>query len=88
MARGPAPKHSDEEILRIFAQSPDPVLFVTELAEQLDMTEEGTRKRIEPLVEDGRLLSKKPGERSRVYWISRKGKQFLSKARDQEPGSQ
>jgi predicted ArsR family transcriptional regulator len=84
MPRGPDPKHSDEDLLQLFVENPDPVYFVTELAAELDMSEEGVRQRIESLVEDGRLLSKKPGSRTRVYWISREGKQWL---REQRQGS-
>jgi len=88
MARGPDPKFSDEHILRLFIENPDPVYFVSELADELDMSEEGVRQRIEPLVKDGRLLSKKPGERTRVYWISREGKQWLKQEKSQQSGSQ
>lgn len=88
MARGPDPKFSDEDILQLFVENPDPVYFVTELADEMDMTEEGVRKRIEPLVEDGRLHSKKPGERTHVYWISRGGKMWLKERRTQESGNQ
>ena len=88
MTRGPDPKFSDEEVLQLFADNPDPVYFVTELSDELEMTEEGVRKRIEPLVERGLLLSKKPGERTRVYWISREGKKWLKERKDQDSGSQ
>jgi DNA-binding MarR family transcriptional regulator len=80
MTRGPDPDHSDEEILFIFAVSPDPCLFAIELTETLDMTRQGVYKRLDKLVEQGLLLTKKPGEKTRVYWISRAGKQRLQES--------
>jgi len=83
MTRGPDPDHSDAEVLRVFVESPDPVLFAVELADELDMTTQGVYKRLERLVNDGLLHTKKPGERTRVYWISRAGRVHV-----QESGSQ
>jgi predicted transcriptional regulator len=83
MTRGPDPDHSDAEVLRVFVESPDPALFAVELADKLDMTTQGVYKRLDPLVDDGLLYTKKPGERTRVYWISRDGRIYV-----QESGSQ
>jgi DNA-binding Lrp family transcriptional regulator len=69
VTRGPDPADTDAEILRIFAESPDPVLFAVELADELDMTPQGVYGRMEKLIEKGYILTKKPGERTRVYWI-------------------
>jgi predicted transcriptional regulator len=77
VSRGPDPDDSDADILRIFAESPDPVLFASELADSLDMTRQGVYSRMEKLVDKGFLLTKKPGDRTRVYWISREGKEYL-----------
>lgn len=88
MARGPDPKDSDEEILQLFVDNPDPVYFASELAEELDMSEEGVRQRIDSMISDGRILTKKPGERTRVYWISREGRLWLKKQKSQDSESQ
>lgn len=44
--QGARSEHSDQEILRLFVVSPDPVLFASEIAESLVMTRQGVYKRI------------------------------------------
>lgn len=77
MTRGPDPMKSDLQVLRVFTQSPDPVLFAVELSEELNMTTQGVHKRMKDLVEDGLIHTKKPGKRTRIYWISRKGREYV-----------
>lgn len=60
---------SDEEILQFFRDTPDPVLSAGECAEAWDMTSEGARKRLNSLVDEDELETKKPGHRTRVYWL-------------------
>ncbi|MFC7177856.1 helix-turn-helix domain-containing protein [Halosegnis marinus] len=85
--RGPAPKHSDEEILRLFRETADPVLFASEIAESLDTTRQTVYSRMEDLHSEGLVHTKKPGQRSRVYWISYEGEQFLDE-QESPSGSQ
>jgi len=77
---GPDPSKDDIDILRYFVESPDPVLFTAELAEKMEMTTEGVRHRLNNLVERGLLRTKKPGHRTRVYWISHEGRQYYADA--------
>lgn len=80
MTRGPDPEHSDTEILQVFVESPDPVLFATEVAESLDMTRQGVYNRLDSLVGAGLLHTKKSGARTRIYWISRRGRQYYAES--------
>ncbi|WP_144049502.1 hypothetical protein [Halorubrum salipaludis] len=63
---------SDEEILSIFMESSDPFMTTAEIAEELDFTLTGARKRLYGLEENGLLNSKKAGN-SPVWWISENG---------------
>jgi len=82
---GPNPSDDDVDVLRYFVESPDPVLFASELAEPMDMTTEGVRHRLNNLVDAGHLHTKKPGHRTRVYWLSREGREFYAEA-SADPG--
>jgi predicted ArsR family transcriptional regulator len=66
---GPDPRVSDEEILSVFSQSPDPVLTATEVAEKLPLTRRGIYDRLTALEEQGELESKKVGGRTTVWWF-------------------
>ena len=77
MSRGPDPKHSDEEILKLFRDTADPVLFASEIAESLDTTRQTVYNRMDDLLGKGYIRTKKPGERSRIYWISYEGMSHL-----------
>ena len=87
VSRGPDPDHSDAEILQVFVESPDPVLFATEVAESLDMTRQGVYNRLDSLVDTGLLHTKKSGSRTRIYWISRRGRQYYAESLDSESAS-
>ncbi|GAA0217430.1 MULTISPECIES: hypothetical protein [Halobaculum] len=78
MTRGPDPSHTKVDILRQFIETPDPVLFVSEVSEYFDKSDEWARGRMNELVEDGYLDSKKPGRRTRVYWITREGREYYA----------
>lgn len=67
---------SDEEILSIFLESSDPFLTTSELADELDFTLTGIRKRLYDLDEEGYLSFKKAGN-SPVWWITDKGRKHL-----------
>ena len=70
---------SDREIISIFQRSPDPFLTTAEVAEELDFTLTGARKRLYSLENDGLLQSKKAGN-SPVWWVS---EDHTSKIKDQ-----
>lgn len=61
------------DILRVFVQSPDPVLYAQEIADLFDKSDEWARNRLEELIDEGYLNAKKPGHKSRVYWITEDG---------------
>jgi len=61
---------SDEEILQLFEEASDPVLTTSEVADYLDFSKEGARKRLYNLADDGKLDYKKAG-RNPVFWLPR-----------------
>ncbi|MCT9098176.1 winged helix-turn-helix domain-containing protein [Haloarchaeobius sp. HME9146] len=71
---GRKPTVTDIEILQQFVRSPDPVLHPTELTETLDMSRQGVYKRLEKLVDDGALSSKKVAG-TRIFWITDAGRE-------------
>ncbi|WP_435125340.1 hypothetical protein [Halobaculum sp. D14] len=54
--------------------------MVRDLNEQLGMTPQGTRKRLESLVDKGYLTSRKVGGSAKVYWLTDEGKELASTA--------
>ncbi|TKX52952.1 hypothetical protein EXE44_16565 [Halorubrum sp. SS7] len=56
-------------VLSLFNESSDPVLTTSEVAEELDFSLSGTRKRLYQLNEDGIIDMKKAGN-SPVWWLS------------------
>jgi len=60
---------TDNEIIEYFAEASDPVFSAGECATDWDMTHEGARGRLNALVDEGQLQTKKPGSRTRVYWL-------------------
>ena len=63
---------SDEEIIRIFENHSDPFLTTSEVANKIDFTLTGARKRLYNLEEEGHLECKKAGN-SPVWWLSEEG---------------
>lgn len=45
-----------------------PVVGTKDIADQIDMTSQGTRRRLEKLVEKGELERKKIGGGAVIYW--------------------
>lgn len=78
MTRGPDPQHSNADVLQVFVESPDPVLFISEVADSFDKTDEWARGILNDLVEEGLIDTKKPGHRSRVYWITQEGRRYYA----------
>jgi hypothetical protein len=65
---GRNPTVSDDDILKIFQESSDPVLTTSEVADELDIGHRGTFDRLERLVDDGDLEMKKVGQSGVVWW--------------------
>lgn len=63
-------RRPDEDFIKIFRDSSEPVLTAREVAEILDYTKDGAYKRLEKLDEDGVLNSKRVGASAKVYWLS------------------
>lgn len=74
---GPEPTTSDKEILKLIASAPDPVVTSTELADALDMTQQGAYNRLKSLENQEYVRSRKVGASARVWWITDQGRQQL-----------
>ena len=68
---------SDAEILRNFKESDDPFLSTGEIADILDFTNSGARKRLYDLAEKGLLDYKRVG-RSPAFWLTAEGEEILT----------
>lgn len=66
------------DYLREFAISSDPVLSAPEIAELVGVSQQGAYSRLQSLEADGYLDSKKVGAKARVFWLSDKGKAYVS----------
>jgi len=84
MARGPDPDVSPREILLYMVQSPDPAFTANEIAGEFGKSRQWADNRMKSLEKDEYVQSKNPGGRSRFYWITEKGKEYLRETRDQE----
>ena len=67
---------SDREILLIFVESDDPVLFTGEVADEIGFSNQRTLPRLRDLEEKG-LLESKSGGRVPVWWLRDKGRKSL-----------
>jgi len=65
---GRPPMIGDDEILEIFREADDPVLGVSEVADELGYSLQGTGKRLDALADEGRLMKKVTGG-ARIYWL-------------------
>lgn len=73
----------DSEILQIFVETEDPVLFTGEVADQIGFSNQGTLPRLHDLA-DRELLDSKDGGRSIVWWITDEGREFLAGDLDED----
>ncbi len=78
VTRGPDREQSDTDILKLFVESPDPVLFAQEVADAFDKSDEWARVRLRELIDEGYVNAKKPGHKSRVYWITENGHRYYA----------
>jgi DNA-binding IclR family transcriptional regulator len=67
---GPKPTVTDEEILKVFYATSDPVLSTAEVAEQLPLERRSVLNRLVSLRDEGRLDSKTIGGRNSIWWLS------------------
>ncbi|ELY64887.1 hypothetical protein [Natrinema versiforme] len=65
---GRPPDVTDEEILQVFRESDEPVLFTGEVSDQLSIGRDGTLKRLKELEDDGHLSQKQRGN-VMVWWL-------------------
>ena len=82
MPPGRPQRVSDEEILRVFAASSDPVLMRKEVESELDLSNTGTYKRLEDLLDRQLLAAKSTGSSGKIYWLTPEGEKFLESADD------
>lgn len=75
---GRKPTVPDVDILREIAVAPDPIVTAVELADEIDMSQQGAYSRLETLESEEYVRSKKVGSRARVWWITDKGRQQLA----------
>ena len=75
---GRKPTVSDEDILKEIALAPDPIVTAVEIAEDIEMTQQGAHSRLESLEEQSFVRSKKVGSRARVWWLTDLGRQQLA----------
>lgn len=74
---GRPPRNSIEDVCRIIALHPEPVITSSDIYEKLGMTQRGAQNRLETLVEEGYLESKDVGARAKVYWLTDRGRNTL-----------
>ena len=70
---GRKPDITDDELVAairgLLAQTGEPVVTPIEIVEVVPLKRRGLLRRLQSLVEDGRLRTKKVGARARVYWL-------------------
>jgi DNA-binding Lrp family transcriptional regulator len=59
----------DDQILREFANSPGPVATAPDLAERLPLSRDGVRRRLNQMVDEGRLKKRTVGANAVVYYF-------------------
>jgi predicted ArsR family transcriptional regulator len=67
---GRPPDVTDKEILNVFRQSGDPVLFTGEVADELPIGRDGVRKRLQELEQQGFIQKKQRGT-AIVWWLEK-----------------
>lgn len=73
----------DSEILQIFLETEDPVLFTGEVADEIGFSNQGTLPRLHNLADQG-LLDSKDGGRTIVWWLTDRGREFLAGDLDED----
>jgi len=60
------------------ALHPEPVVTARDINEELDLSPDGARERMNALVKDGYLEKKHVGASAVVYWFTDKGRDLLT----------
>jgi len=68
--RGPDPMLSDDELLQIIRESPDPFVSATEVAESADMARQTAYKHLQRLHESGVIEKKQVGGSAVIWWLA------------------
>jgi Mn-dependent DtxR family transcriptional regulator len=74
---GRPPKQTDEEVLKLFIDDSAPFLFTSEVAELLDMTQQGAYNRLTSLEKQG-YVSGKTAKNARGWWLTPEGATYVS----------
>jgi DNA-binding MarR family transcriptional regulator len=75
---GRKPEVEDDEILEAIALHPDPVVTASEVAESIDMSQQGINKRLRDLADRDLIVRKEVGARAIIYWLDDDGKELIS----------
>ena len=60
---------TDEELIKFVTEHPDPVVKASEVAAEFGYSDAGASHRLNKLVEEGTLLSKRFGSSAKGYWL-------------------
>lgn len=63
-------KVTDDEILRVMEQIPDPAVTTSEIAQLVPVNSNSVRYHLEKMVEESRVEKKTVGARAVVYWLA------------------
>lgn len=74
---------TDDEIIRVMRQSPDPAFSTGEVAEMVSeancgITKQAVRERLEKLRNEGRVHKKKPSSRVVMWWVGQESEDECS----------
>lgn len=73
MARG-SRESTDVKYLEALIGHPDPVMTSTEVADELDISQQAAYDKLKQLSDRDLVRSKKTGSRSRVWWVTTQGR--------------
>jgi predicted transcriptional regulator len=71
---------SETQYLSAVARHPDPVVTTTEIAEELNLTQQAVYNAFQNLESEGLMQSKKVGSRSKVWWLSIQGRSVYTES--------
>jgi repressor of nif and glnA expression len=67
---------SDADVLRILADSDDPVMSAPEIADETRIGDRGMYKKLRRMEDEGLVTSKKVGQ-ARIWWLTDKGRESV-----------
>ena len=73
---GPDPTADRKSILKVLALAYSPVLGTSDIAEKTGVSRQAADQRLRRMADDGLVDTRKIG-RSRVWWITSRGKAYL-----------